>query len=70
MLHRIEYVQGEKLERRDVEGLDYTTPAVKMPTPDEIRRYVEANRRKPTGGEAPGQRRERAKGERAACTPR
>ncbi len=70
MLHRIEYVLGEKLERRDVEGLDYTTPAVKMPTPDEIRRYVEANRRKPTGGEAPGQRRERAKGERAACTPR
>jgi ATP-dependent RNA helicase RhlE len=48
MIHRIEYVLQEKLERRWVEGLDYTRPAVRIPTPEEIRRYVEANRRKPS----------------------
>ncbi|NLG28420.1 MAG: DEAD/DEAH box helicase [Chloroflexi bacterium] len=50
MLYRIEHILGEKLERRDLESLDYSTPAVKMPSADEIRRYVEANRRK---GDAP-----------------
>ncbi len=52
MVHRIEYVLGEKLERRRVEGLDYDRPAVRMPTPEEIRRYVEANRRKPGAASA------------------
>ncbi|HPL29074.1 MAG TPA: DEAD/DEAH box helicase [Anaerolineae bacterium] len=48
MIHRIEYILQRKLERRQVEGLDYRRPAVHMPTPEEIRRYVEANRRKPS----------------------
>ena len=48
MIHRIEYILQRKLERRQVEGLDYRRPAVHMPTPEEIRRYVEANRRRPS----------------------
>ena len=52
MIRQIEYILGEKLERRDVEGLDYSTPAVKTPTPEEIRRYVEANRRQPGTADA------------------
>lgn len=46
MIRRIEEILGEKLERREVEGIDYNTPAFHMPNPEEIRRYVEANRRK------------------------
>ena len=48
MVHRIEYILQEKLERRQVEGLDYSQPSVRIPTPEEIRRYVEANRRRPS----------------------
>ena len=47
MIRRIEEILGEKLERREVEGIDYNTPAFHMPSPEEIRRYVEANRRRP-----------------------
>jgi ATP-dependent RNA helicase RhlE len=47
MIHRIEYILKEKIQRRTVDGLDYATPAANIPTPEEIRRYVEANRRKP-----------------------
>ncbi len=71
MLYRIEDVLGEKLEHRDVEGLDYSTPAVKMPTADEIRRYVEANRGRAARADAPAQqtrrpaRRRRPNSERA-----
>lgn len=46
MVHRIEYVLGRKLPRRTVEGIDYNEPVVRRPTPEEIRQYVEANRRK------------------------
>ncbi|HTP07856.1 MAG TPA: DEAD/DEAH box helicase [Anaerolineae bacterium] len=47
MVNRIEYVLKQKLERRKVDGIDYRTPAAKIPDSDAIRRYVEANRRKP-----------------------
>ena len=47
MVNRIEYVLKQKLERRKVDGIDYRTPAAKIPDTDAIRRYVEANRRKP-----------------------
>jgi ATP-dependent RNA helicase RhlE len=47
MVNRIEFVLKQKLERRKVEGIDYRTPAAKIPDADAIRRYVEANRRKP-----------------------
>jgi ATP-dependent RNA helicase RhlE len=45
MVNRIEFVLQQKIERRKVDGIDYRTPAAKMPNADEIRRYVEANRR-------------------------
>ncbi len=47
MVNRIEYVLKQKLERRKVDGIDYRTPAAKIPDSDAIRRYVEANRRRP-----------------------
>jgi len=47
MVNRIEFVLKQKLERRKVDGIDYRTPAAKIPDADAIRRYVEANRRKP-----------------------
>jgi ATP-dependent RNA helicase RhlE len=47
MVNRIEYVLKQKLERRKVDGIDYRTPAAKIPDADAIRRYVEANRRNP-----------------------
>ena len=46
MIHRIEYILKEKIQRRTVDGLDYATSAANIPTADDIRRYVEANRRK------------------------
>ncbi len=46
MVHRIEYVLGRKLPRREVDGIDYSVPVVRRPSPEEIRKYVEANRRK------------------------
>jgi ATP-dependent RNA helicase RhlE len=59
MVHRIEYVLKEKLERCRVEELDYSTPAANIPTSEEIRRYVEANRRKPNQAARPNRRRGR-----------
>ena len=47
MIHRIEYVLKQKIERRTVAGIDYRTPAARIPDAEAIRRYVEANRRKP-----------------------
>lgn len=46
MVHRIEGVLQHKVERRQVEGLDYGKRAAHMPDADAIRRYREANRRK------------------------
>lgn len=47
MIQRIEYLLQERIERRRLEGFDYGLAAARIPTPEEIRRYVEANRRKP-----------------------
>ncbi|RPI60128.1 MAG: DEAD/DEAH box helicase [Dehalococcoidia bacterium] len=47
MIHRIEYVLKQKIDRRKVDGLDYSAPAARLPDAEAIRRYVEANRRKP-----------------------
>jgi len=47
MVNRIEYVLQQKLERRKIDGIDYRTPAAKIPDTEAIRRYVEANRRRP-----------------------
>src|SRR5512136_3030689 len=52
MVNRIEYVLQQKLERRKLDGIDYSTPAAKMPDADAVRRYVEANRRKPQAAPA------------------
>ncbi len=46
MVHRIEYVLGRKLPRRQVDGIDYSAPLVRRPSPEEIQKYIEANRRK------------------------
>ena len=48
MVHRIEYILQHKIERRQVEGLDYSAPSVRIPSAEEIRRYVEANRHRPS----------------------
>ena len=47
MVNRIEFVLKQKIERRKIDGIDYRTPAAKIPDAESIRRYVEANRRKP-----------------------
>jgi ATP-dependent RNA helicase RhlE len=47
MVRRIEAILQEKIQRRTVDGLDYAASAGNVPTAEEIRRYVEANRRKP-----------------------
>jgi len=52
MVNRIEFVLKQKLERRKVDGIDYRTPAAKIPDAEAIRRYVEANRRKPQAAPA------------------
>jgi ATP-dependent RNA helicase RhlE len=52
IVHRIEYVLGHKLERRNIEGLDWRAAVVHTPSAEEIRRYVEANRRKQPEGQA------------------
>ena len=45
MVHKIEAVLKQKIQRRRLEGIDYTIPAVVKPDAEAIRRYVEANRR-------------------------
>jgi ATP-dependent RNA helicase RhlE len=47
MIHRIEYVLKEKIQRRTIDGWNHSTTASRVASPEEIRRYVEANRRKP-----------------------
>lgn len=61
MIHRIEYILQQKIQRRTVEGLDYNAPAADIPDAEAIRRYVEANRRKPNGAAPPGRRRQRSR---------
>jgi ATP-dependent RNA helicase RhlE len=61
MIHRIEYILQQKIQRRTVEGLDYNAPAAHIPDAEAIRRYVEANRRKPNGAAAPRQQRQRTR---------
>lgn len=48
IVSRIEYLLKHKIERRRVEGLDYSTLAARRPDAEAIRRYREANRRKPS----------------------
>jgi ATP-dependent RNA helicase RhlE len=60
MVHRIEGILQQKIERRRVEGLDYGTPSAHRPDAEAIRRYREANRRRPDGPSAPRPRRRRA----------
>jgi len=64
MVHRIEDILQEKLERRQVDGMRYDTPAAHLPSAEEIRRYVEANRRQPGATPAASGRREGATPER------
>jgi ATP-dependent RNA helicase RhlE len=52
MIHRIERVLGQKIERRQVEGLDYHARPANRPDAEAIRRYVEANRRRPVAAGA------------------
>ncbi|HEY85177.1 MAG TPA: DEAD/DEAH box helicase [Chloroflexi bacterium] len=59
MVHRIEYILKEELPRHTVEGLDYTAPPGHKPTPEEIRRYVEANKRKAGDPPPPAKRSKR-----------
>ncbi len=47
MVHRIEAILGYKIQRRRVDGLDYGVLAAHKPNAEEIRRYVEINRRSP-----------------------
>jgi ATP-dependent RNA helicase RhlE len=64
MIHRIEYILKQKIEQRKVGGLDYSAPTAHIPNAEEIRRYVEANRRRPNMATRPsrqrGQNRRRA----------
>ncbi len=53
MIHRIENLLGQKMQRRMVDGIDYGKPAAHRPDAEAIRRYREANRRKSNGAPAP-----------------
>ncbi len=46
MIQRIQRILNRKIEQRKIEGLDYSAPAAHVATPEEIRRYIEANRHK------------------------
>ncbi len=52
LVRRIEAVLKHKIERRRVDGIDYTTPALVQPDAEAIRRYREANRRLVVGAAA------------------
>jgi ATP-dependent RNA helicase RhlE len=45
MVRRIEVVLKQKIQRRRVDGIDYSTPQFAQPDSESVRRYVEANRR-------------------------
>ncbi|MGH2593257.1 MAG: DEAD/DEAH box helicase [Anaerolineae bacterium] len=44
MIYRIEAVLKKKIQRRKIDGIDYSIPALVKPDAEAIRRYVEANR--------------------------
>ena len=46
MIYRIEAVLKRRIQRRKIDGIDYSAPALVMPDAEAIRRYVEANRRR------------------------
>ena len=46
MIIRIEAVLKRKIQRRKIDGIDYTRPALVKPDAEAIRRYVEANRQR------------------------
>ncbi len=52
LVRRIEAVLKHKIERRRVDGIDYTAPALVQPDAEAIRRYREANRRPAMAGAA------------------
>ncbi len=60
MIHRIEGILKHKIERRRVEGMDYSTPSGHRADAAAIRRYREANRHKPNGSSAKSRRHQRA----------
>jgi len=45
MVRRIEAVLKQKIQRRKLDGVDYSKPALAQPNADAIRQYVNANRR-------------------------
>jgi len=45
MVRRIEAVLKQKIQRRKLDGVDYSKPALAQPNADAIRQYVTANRR-------------------------
>ena len=45
MVHRIETVMRQKIQRRRLDGIDYHASAFVQPSAEDIRRYVEANRK-------------------------
>jgi ATP-dependent RNA helicase RhlE len=47
MMRRIEAVLKQKIERRKLDGVDYSKPALAQPNVEAIRKYVLANRRAP-----------------------
>ncbi len=54
MIYRIEAMLKKKIQRRKIDGIDYSTPALVRPDAEAIRRYVEANRyRGPQAAPAP-----------------
>lgn len=61
MIQRIERILQHKIQRRQVEGLDYKSPAAEKPDAEAIRRYVEANRRQRQEASPPSRRPGRAR---------
>jgi len=45
MVRRIETILKQKIQRRKLDGVDYSKPALAQPNADAIRQYVNANRR-------------------------
>jgi ATP-dependent RNA helicase RhlE len=45
MVRRIETILKQKIQRRKLEGVDYSKPALAQPNAEAIRQYVNANRR-------------------------
>jgi ATP-dependent RNA helicase RhlE len=61
MVQRIEHVVKQKIQRRKVEGLDYSTPAPSYPEAAAGRQAGPAKRHKPNGAPAPGRPRGRSR---------